>query len=120
MLYVSIFFVPFMMLNAIKYGLLEVDEDQKPNTLRNTIVMQGLLFIWWIINYSIINALGPDLSGGMIFMQVLYALITLWFFATISLKAIDIKKFLLIVNPLVLLFGSVFVLFAVILLSIKY
>ena len=36
-------------------------------------------------------------------MEVLYALITLWFFVTIWLKSIDLKKYLMILNPLVIL-----------------
>ena len=71
------------MLQAIQFGILQADEDEKLSFLRNTILFEGLLFIWWLINFAVINALGPDLSGGMIFMGALYALITLWFFAII-------------------------------------
>ena len=109
-----------MMLQAIQFGILDTDDDEKPEFLRNAILFQGLLFVWWLINFSIINALGPDLSGGMIFMEVLYALVTLWFFAVISLKSIDLKKYLMLLNPLVSLIGPVVVSFILMFVGFKY
>ena len=68
---------------------------------------ESLLFLWWLVNFTIINTLGPHLSIAMIIMEVVYALITLWFFAIITMKALKKSSCSIICNPFILIIGFV-------------
>ena len=103
-----LFLVPILMLKTIRHGVQYKYEDERIYGSRNAIYFQSGLIVWWIINYSIINTLGPNFSLGMIVVQILYALLMIWFFATITLKTIDFSKYSMIFNPLVLIFESMF------------
>ena len=71
------------------------------------VIFESLLFLWWLVNFTIINTLGPHLSIAMIIMEVVYALITLWFFAIITMKALKKSSSSIICNPLILIIGFV-------------
>ena len=80
-----------MMLQAIKFAILgESNELEKCDAVIRVILCESLLFLWWLANFTIINTLGPHLSIAMIIMEVLYYLITLWFFIIIKMKASEV------------------------------
>ena len=97
-----------MILQAIKIAILGRDfYQQNHKILFGVVSCVSLLFLWWLINFVIINALGPHLSAAMILMEVLYVLVTLWFFAIITLKAFEKSSYLIVCNPLVIIIGLV-------------
>ena len=98
-----------MILQAIVCSLRQVNDNEKIKALVDTILLQGLLFTWWLVNFVIINTLGPKLSLILMIVELLYALITLWFFAIISLKVIGYKKFMMFLNPLIPIIMPMFV-----------
>ena len=104
-----------MILQAIKFAILGDElEIEKSDAVVRVIPCEILLFLWWLINFAIINALGSHLSAGMIIMEVLYTLVTLWFFVIIILKALEKSSFIIVCNPLVIIIG--FVIFILLLL----
>ena len=96
------------MLQAIKIAIPAEEYDQeKCKTVCLVILFESSLFLWWLINFVIIDVLGPHLSAGMIIMEVFYALVTLWFFVIIILKALEKSDFVILCNPLVIIIGLV-------------
>ena len=93
-----------MMLQAIKFAFLEESYGSANfYTIIGMILCQILLILWWLINFVIINALGPHLSIAMIILEVLNTLATLWFFVIIVMKASDVSSFTMVCNPLVII-----------------
>ena len=95
------------MLSAIKIDFEFIDEDKKTEYFKTAFLRQSGLIIWWLINFIVINALGPNFSIELILMEVIYALLMIWLFAVITFKAINYKEFSVILNPLVLIIGIV-------------
>ena len=97
-----------MMLQAIKFAILAEEYDQAEyENACGVLSCESLLFLWWLVNFTIINTLGPHLSVGMIIMEVVYALVTLWFFAIITMKGFEKSSCSIICNPLVIIIGPV-------------
>ena len=102
-LFVSIFLVPIMELSAIQFGIQQIRNDNKIKVLRNAVFFQSPLMLWWVINNTAIYTSNLTSYPAIILMETLYGLIMMWFFIVILLKSIQIKKFSMILNPLVLI-----------------
>ena len=97
-----------MILQAIKFAIQgESYNLGNFDAVIRVILCEILLFLWWLINFVIINVLGPHLSIAMIIMEVLYTLVTLWFFVIIVMKASGVSSFTIVCNPLVIIIGFV-------------
>ena len=93
-----------MILQAIKIAILGEEYDlERCEAIGGVVLCEILLLLWWLINFVIINALGSHLSIAMIIMEVLYTLVTLWFFIIIVMKASDVSSFTIVCNPLVII-----------------
>ena len=102
-----IFTVPLMILQAIKFAILAEEYDQENSILSKVVSCVSLLFLWWFINFALIIALNTDMSTTMILIETLYALITLWFFVIITLKAFKKSSYTILCNPLIIIIGLV-------------
>ena len=97
-----------MILQAIKIAILGEEYDlERCEAIGGVVLCEILLLLWWLINFVIINVLGPHLSIAMIIMEVLYTLVTLWFFVIIILKALEKSELAILCNPLVIIIGFV-------------
>ena len=93
---IIILLVPVLILRAIKSTYIKDKEVCDFLSL-----YESSLILWWFINFLIINAFGPHLSTGVIIMEVVYALITLWFFVFIPIKTWADSSYVIVSNPLV-------------------
>ena len=100
--------VPVLMMATIMYGANIEYEGESIIGVRSATYFQSGLIAWWVVNFSIIYALGPNLSVGMEIVQIFYALTMIWFFSIISFKTIDFSMYSMILNPFVLIIGTIF------------
>ena len=122
--FLLIFLVPILTLSAVQYGIQQIPDNEKIQILRNAILFQSPLMIWWAANYTFIYKWDLDLVPGMLFIEIFYAVIMIWFFATISLKSIQLKNYSMILNPIVLIpsviiIGTIFLIILVLTILFK-
>ena len=89
---VIVLLIPVLILQDIKIASVNEDSRYDHEIIRDILLCESLLFLWWFINFAFINVHRPYLSAGMIIMEVVYVLITLWFFATIQSKTRQISR----------------------------
>ena len=104
-LYASL--VPIMMLSALQLGLQRINDNERRKTITLAIFYQSPLMIW-VTYYIKVTTNNFTLEPGMIVLEVIYIMIMLWFFCTISLKAIQIKEYSMVLNPLIAIFSLIF------------
>ena len=65
--------------------------------------------------YTVVTEDQIDMEPEMMILETFYKILIIWFFCTILFKAIQVKEYLMILNPLVLIILSSFIIISLIL-----
>ena len=115
--FIFIFLIPLMTLSAIQFGIQQIEVHEKVLILRNAIFFQSPLILWTAFNHNKIANNEFASTPKMKFIETIYILLMIWFFTTISLKAIQVKSYYMLFNPLIVLISLFFTIISLIVIT---